>query len=159
MPILTATDLAHSFGAQDIFEGIDLQVDRRDRVGLVGPNGSGKTTLLLDLADLSQPTSGRVQRSDELSLGYLRQEAVLTFAGQENTIYEEMQTVYAGLRAMEDQLRAMETAMEAGDVADTLFEQYGRLQEAYDVAGGYHYHVDEAGANNFINCLRGAYAE
>jgi ATP-binding cassette subfamily F protein 3 len=142
MPILTTTDLAHSFGADDIFEGIDLQVDRRDRVGLVGPNGSGKTTLLLDLAGLSQPTSGQVQRSDELSLGYLRQEAVLTFAGQENTIYEEMQSVYAGLRAMEDQLRAMETAMAAGDVADILFEQYGRLQEAYDVAGGYHYHVD-----------------
>ena len=61
MPVLTTTDLAHSFGADDIFEGINLQVERRDRVGLVGPNGSGKTTLLLDLAGLSEPTGGQIQ--------------------------------------------------------------------------------------------------
>jgi len=60
-----------------IFEGINIQVERRDRVGLVGPNGSGKTTLLLDLAGLSEPTGGQIQRADDLSLGYLRQEAVL----------------------------------------------------------------------------------
>jgi len=29
----------------------------------------------------------------------------------------------------------------------------------YDETRGYHYHVDAAGANNFINCLRGVYAE
>ena len=142
MPVLTTTDLAHSFGADDIFEGINLQVERRDRVGLVGPNGSGKTTLLLDLAGLSEPTGGQIQRADDLSLGYLRQEAVLTFAGRENTIYEEMQSVYAGLREMEEQLRELETAMSAGEVDEALFEQYGNLQELYDVAGGYHYDVD-----------------
>ena len=109
---------------------------------LVGPNGSGKTTLLLDLAGLFTPTKGQVQRSDGLTLGYLRQEAVLTFAGQENTIYEEMQTVYAGLRQMEEQLRELEAVMADGGLDEASFERYGNLQEAYDVAGGYHYDVD-----------------
>jgi len=142
MPILTTTDLAHSYGAEDIFEGINVQVDRRDRVGLVGPNGSGKTTLLLDLAGILTPTKGQVARQEDLSLGYLRQEAVLTFAGQENTVYEEMQTVYGRLRELESQLRDLEKAMAAGDADPDLFERYGALQEAYEVAGGYHYDVD-----------------
>ncbi|MFN2106767.1 MAG: ribosomal protection-like ABC-F family protein [Candidatus Promineifilaceae bacterium] len=142
MPILTASQLAHSFGADDIFEELELKVERRDRVGLVGPNGSGKTTLLLDLAGISAPTKGQVWRQEGLSLGYLRQEAVLTFAGQENTIYEEMQSVYARLREMEIELREMEAAMASGEADDALFERYGALQEAYEVAGGYHYDVD-----------------
>ena len=142
MPILTVTDLAHSFGAKDIFEDINLQVDARDRVGLVGPNGSGKTTLLLDLSGILEPTKGQVTRQEGLSLGYLRQEAVLTFAGQENTVYEEMQTVYGRLQEMERKLRELESAMTSGTADSELFERYGALQEAYEVAGGYHYDVE-----------------
>ena len=142
MPILTAAELSHSFGAVDLFEDITLTVDARDRVGLVGPNGSGKTTLLLILAGLLEPTRGQVVRNNDLTLGYLRQEAVLTFAGQENTVYEEMQSVYAGLREMEAQLRDMEAQMAGGSADESLFAGYGRLQEAYETAGGYHYQVD-----------------
>ncbi|MFN2134926.1 MAG: ribosomal protection-like ABC-F family protein [Candidatus Promineifilaceae bacterium] len=142
MPILSATELAHSFGANDIFEEVSVTVERRERIGLVGPNGSGKTTLLLDLAGLAEPRTGVVQREEGLTLGYLRQEAVLTFAGQQNTVYEEMQTVYSGLREMEIEMRALEKAMAAGGADETLVEQYGALQEAYEVAGGYGYDVD-----------------
>ncbi len=142
MLILTATELGHSFGAADLFEGIYLQVDRRDRVGLVGPNGSGKTTLLLNLAGLLEPTKGQVQLQDGVTLGYLRQEAVLTFAGQENTVYEEMQSVYAALREMERELRGMESAMAKGEAEASLFERYGDLQAEYETAGGYHYDID-----------------
>ncbi|GAK93211.1 hypothetical protein JCM19298_1930 [Nonlabens ulvanivorans] len=41
-----------------------------------------------------------------------------------------------------------------GDATTDLDECLGH----YDDTRGYHYHVDEAGANNFINCLKGAYA-
>ena len=48
MPLLTTTDLGHAYGADDLFEDVNLRVEARDRVALVGPNGAGKTTLLLD---------------------------------------------------------------------------------------------------------------
>ena len=38
--------MAKAFGAQTLFTGVNLSVDRGDRVGLIGPNGSGKTTTL-----------------------------------------------------------------------------------------------------------------
>ena len=101
MPLLTTTDLGHAYGADDLFEEVNLRVEARDRVALVGPNGVGKTTLLLILAGELQPTEGDVQFAPDYTLGTLRQEAVLTFAGQDNSVFEEMQSVFAGLRDQE----------------------------------------------------------
>jgi ATPase subunit of ABC transporter with duplicated ATPase domains len=74
-----------------------------------------------------------------LRLGYLRQEAVLTFAGQENTVFAEMLSVFADLTGMEAELRRMEAQMAAGELDEALLEEYGRLQETYELGGGYAY--------------------
>jgi len=142
MIILQGKGLAQSFAAEDIFEGIDLRLTQRQRVGLVGPNGCGKTTLLQILAGLQQPRSGELSRRRDLTLGVLQQEAVLTFAGQDNTVYEEMLAVFATLTTQENQLRQMETRMERGDTSAELMEAYGRTQETYDMGGGYQYRHD-----------------
>jgi ATP-binding cassette subfamily F protein 3 len=144
MPILTATGLDYAYGADELFSEVSLTLEASDRVGLVGPNGVGKTTLLLILVGLLEPTGGTIGRAEGLTIGYLRQEAMLTFAGQENTIYEEMLAVFAGLRGQEAELEVMEAEMAAlaaaGDLSDALLERYGRLQEQFELAGGYHYH-------------------
>lgn len=142
MAILSAKNLAQSFGALDLFSDVSLQLAAKDRVGLVGPNGVGKTALLRILAGLAEPTAGELHQARDLNLGYLRQEAVLTFAGQDNTVYEEMLTVFADLRRMETALRQMEGMMAAGDSDEKLFDRYGRLQELYEHEGGYDYQVD-----------------
>jgi ATP-binding cassette subfamily F protein 3 len=142
MPILTATELGHSFGADDLFEDINLKVEDRDRVGLVGPNGVGKTTLLLLLAGQLAPTTGRIDRAREVTTGTLRQEAVLAFAGQENSVYEEMGTVFSSLREREIELHEMEAAMSSGESSAQLLQAYGRLQEQCELAGGYSYQVE-----------------
>ena len=142
MTILSAKELGHAYGAVDLFENVDLQLAAKDRVGLVGPNGCGKTTLLLILAGLLEPTAGSVQRARDLTLGYLRQEAVLTFAGQENTIYEEMLTVFQAARDLEAEMRQLEAAMAAGAADEATLEAYGRFQESYELAGGYDYQVE-----------------
>lgn len=139
MIILQAKGLAQSFGADDIFEEIELRLQAKERVGLVGPNGCGKTTLLQILAGQQEARDGQINRVPDLTLGYLQQEAVLTFAGQDNTIYAEMQTVFATLTTQEAQLQALETRMAAGEMAAELLEEYGRIQAAYDIGGGYHY--------------------
>jgi ATP-binding cassette subfamily F protein 3 len=56
MPVLSATNLSKSFGAQDIFSGVSCALPHGGRVALVGPNGTGKTTLLRILAGLEEPT-------------------------------------------------------------------------------------------------------
>ena len=60
MSILTGTQLAKSFGPDDIFGGVEVAIPRGARIGLVGPNGAGKTTLLRLLAGLEEPSAGVV---------------------------------------------------------------------------------------------------
>jgi len=138
MPILTAADLGHAFGAAELFHDVSVTLDARDRVGLVGPNGVGKTTLLLGLAGLLEMTAGSVSRAEGLTVGYLRQEAVLTFAGRDNSVYQEMLSVFADLRRREAELAEMEMEM-AATYSPDLLERYGAAQEQFEHLGGYQY--------------------
>ena len=140
MPILTTSGLGHAYGADDLFGDVALAVEARDRIGLVGPNGAGKTTLLLALSGLLEPSRGSVDRAAGLTIGYLRQEAVLTFAGRANSVYEEMLTAFADLRRREAELAALEAAL-AADYSEDLLRTYGTVQEAFEREGGYQYQV------------------
>ena len=57
---LHVSALAHSFGELRVIEGIDLEVDPGEVVGIVGPSGCGKTTLLELLAGLQSPGAGSI---------------------------------------------------------------------------------------------------
>lgn len=142
MALLTSTNLSHSYGADELFSQINLSLEPKERVGLVGPNGVGKTTLLRILAGVQESSSGSVWRSDGLTLGYLRQEAVLTFAGQDNTVYEEMLAVFSSLTEEEGKLRRLEGEMGEGDPTAELMETYGTLQYEFELRGGYQYQID-----------------
>jgi branched-chain amino acid transport system ATP-binding protein len=61
MSLLTATNLAKSFGPDDIFEGISVEIPYKARIALVGPNGAGKTTLFNLLTGFVKPTAGNIR--------------------------------------------------------------------------------------------------
>lgn len=60
MAQITITDLTKRFGNITALENIDLEVEKGQIVGLLGPNGSGKTTLIKIMTGLLQPTSGSI---------------------------------------------------------------------------------------------------
>jgi len=72
--VLTVEGLSKAFGTRVLFEGVDLQLRRGERVALVGPNGSGKTTFLRIIAGLESPTQGEVRLGAGVRLGYFAQE-------------------------------------------------------------------------------------
>jgi ATP-binding cassette subfamily F protein uup len=63
-------------GSEPLFEGVDLLLDNRERLGLVGPNGVGKSTLLDLLAGRRSPTAGTVDVGPTVRLGYYDQVGV-----------------------------------------------------------------------------------
>jgi ABC-2 type transport system ATP-binding protein len=60
VPVLVARGLTRRYGALTCVEGVDLQVEAGEVLGLIGPNGGGKTTLLSLLAGLVRPSEGSV---------------------------------------------------------------------------------------------------
>ncbi len=141
MAIISISNLGQSFGAFDVFKGVSGSVPNDGKVGLVGPNGIGKTSLLLVLAGLSQPTSGSVHFARGARMGYLPQEASQAFAGNDHTVHDELLTVFADLRVDEQRLRQMEQDMANGRLSDDLLAEYSKLQEQFELAGGYDYEL------------------
>ena len=59
MPLLSVSQLAVAYGAETIFSGLDLRLERRARLAVVGANGAGKSSLLRVLAGELEPSEGR----------------------------------------------------------------------------------------------------
>jgi ATP-binding cassette, subfamily F, member 3 len=72
--MLTISHVTKSFGADVLFEEVSLQVNRGDRLGLIGANGSGKSTLLSLILGRDEPDSGRIQLQKGARAGFLPQE-------------------------------------------------------------------------------------
>ena len=142
MSILQAKQLGISYGAFDLFKGISLTVANDAKIGLIGPNGVGKSTILMILAGIRTPTTGQISMAKNRSIGYLRQEAVEAFGNQKNSVYQEMLAVFEQIHQRQAQLHNLEVQMaEANGDLDALLEEYGRLQEAFELAGGYDFEV------------------
>lgn len=149
MSLLTAYNLARSYGQLDLFTGISLAIPKGARIALVGPNGIGKTTLLRLLVGLEEPNAGVIQRARNLKVGYLPQEAGLD---GDHTLWEECLAALADLRALESELSRLEADLAAGSpspvssspsppisVSPPLLERYGQLQAEFEQRGGYTY--------------------
>ncbi len=141
MSILTADNLGLSFGAFDLFGGINVTVPNDGKIGLIGLNGIGKTSLLLILGGLNQATTGTVSIARGRRIGYLPQEAMEAFGDKENTVYAEMLNVFADLQTQQERLHALEDEMAAGNHSPEMLDKYGELQAAFEHAGGFDYEV------------------
>ena len=100
--VLQARGLDMSFGSKQLFRGLDLELSRGEKVGIVGPNGSGKTTLLQILAGRLGPDAGRVRLGSDIEIGYFDQE--LDSVGDAPNLMEEIWRLDRSLT--EEQVRA-----------------------------------------------------
>ncbi|MBZ0276718.1 MAG: ATP-binding cassette domain-containing protein, partial [Anaerolineae bacterium] len=136
MSILTATNLGKYYDADDIFEGISIEIPHKARVALVGPNGAGKTTLLNILIGADTPTAGSVSIAKGLRIGFLPQRPELVGG---HSLWEELLRAFDDLRAMEAQLGDIEHRLTTTPADDGLLHRYGELQHRFEEAGGYTY--------------------
>jgi len=76
-PLLRARGAARRFGARTALEPTDVDVRGGETLALIGPNGAGKSTLLSMLAGALEPSEGRVDRSDDVRVGWVPQRPAL----------------------------------------------------------------------------------
>ena len=138
MSLIKATNLAKSFGAKDIFEGISCSIPQNARIAIVGPNGVGKTTLLRILIGMDFPNRGTVHYANDLSIGYLPQEASFIATG---SLWELCLQAYEDLIAMQTLLEEMIQDMSDPEKAEEAIARYGSLEQTFERRGGYVYDV------------------
>ncbi|MBN2418067.1 MAG: ABC-F family ATP-binding cassette domain-containing protein [Deltaproteobacteria bacterium] len=90
--VLTIRSLSKSFGEKRLYEDIDLNVFRGERIGLIGPNGYGKTTLLRIIGEELTADSGSISRGHNVEMSYYAQHHS-EMLDQRKTILEEVYQV------------------------------------------------------------------
>ena len=73
MILLQANQIARLFGAEVLFENINLEIASHSRIALVGRNGAVKSTLLKIIAGIESPDKGTIAKNKTATLGYLAQ--------------------------------------------------------------------------------------
>ena len=126
------------YGHKLLFDGADLLITPRDRVGLVGANGTGKSTFLKILAGAETLDYGGVSVAKGISAGYLPQDG-LTLTGR--TVFAECMSVFSRLRNMEQELEQLTSRMAEIDHTSGEYEQvaerYHQIEHEFRVHDGY----------------------
>lgn len=71
--MISLTNITVSFSGKDLFTDVSFQINKQDKIGLVGKNGTGKSTLLKIIIGELKDFSGNLAQPKDLTLGYLPQ--------------------------------------------------------------------------------------
>ncbi len=132
------------YNGKQILKNINLTIDEKDRIGIVGVNGCGKTTLLRiltgkELPDRTTEKDGIVSMASKTSIGYLEQMSGLD---RENTVINEMKSVFSNLYRTMERMKVIEKQMnENPDSGSDVSEEYSKLVAYYEANGGYNIKV------------------
>lgn len=138
--LLNLININKFYNGKQILNNINLTIDEKDRIGLIGINGCGKTTLLRiltekELPDRSTEKDGIISYAAKTSIGYLEQMSGLD---RDNTVIEEMKAVFNHLNKTAERMRELEKMMNSEhSEMKMITEEYAKLSSYYESNDGY----------------------
>ena len=93
--VLSVKGLSKSFGENTLFEGLDFEIKRGEKVAIIGNNGSGKTTILKIINGIEKADAGSLKLGSNVFIGYYDQEH--NVLNPSKTIFEEIRDDYPEL--------------------------------------------------------------
>jgi len=135
--LIDVRGLKLSFGERSVLDGVEWRIADKDRVGLIGDNGTGKTTLLRLLIGEMTPDEGTIERSKNLTAGYLPQDLVEL---EDMPVLEYLKR-RVGLSEIESRLRGVELDMTTGGkkALASLLAEHSRLERRFEQLGGFEF--------------------
>lgn len=124
-----------------LFEGISLQINVRDRVGLVGKNGAGKSTLMKLVAGYDKPSDGRISKPKELEIGFLTQDIVIdSEASVFDYLYKSNEKITFLINRI-DEINNLLTTREDYESEGylALLDELSSLNHEFQIHDGYHW--------------------
>ncbi len=132
--MLSISNLNFYFGSRALYDGANLHIKPKAKIGLIGANGTGKSTLLRLISGEYTPDGGNISKSGDCTIGFLNQD-LLSYQTDDSILEVAMQAFGRQLelqKEIDQVLHKMETNYEDKDV-DLL----ARLQEEFERLDGY----------------------
>lgn len=133
MSLYNAKNVEFSFGAELLFRDVSFEIERNDKIGLVGRNGCGKTTLFKLMRGELTADEGELVKSQDAILGYMEQHVV---RDSSVSMYDEVLSVFTPLLKLEEQLEALHREIDSGLTDPERLEKQMRLTERFEAEGG-----------------------
>lgn len=127
--MISVEGLTVDFGGFTLLDNISYVISKKDRVALVGKNGAGKSTMLKIIAGIQDPSSGRVNRPKDVTIGYLPQQMVHEDG---RTVIEEAELAFAHIFEMQARIERM--TQELAERTDYDSEDYHDLIDRHTYA-------------------------
>ncbi len=131
--MISINSLTVAYGGFTLLDSIDFHISENDKIGLVGKNGAGKSTIMKLICGLQSPTSGSVDKPNDIRIGYLPQimehhkgrtvmEETLTAFDRVDAIQRELDSIGESLATRTDYESAsyMELISRMNDLSDSL---------------------------------------
>ncbi|MDD5129303.1 MAG: ABC-F family ATP-binding cassette domain-containing protein [Candidatus Omnitrophica bacterium] len=118
--------LSKNYGPKVLFENISLNINRGEKIGLIGPNGTGKSTLFSLILQETEPSSGEVRVNKGVHIGYLPQEASFK---SEHTVLGELTEGDERIIRLKEEKERLESKNEAGS------NHYGEVLHELETLG------------------------
>jgi ATP-binding cassette subfamily F protein 3 len=139
--MVSVQDISVSFGSFDLLTNISFLINDQDRIGLAGKNGAGKSTLLKIISGNQSPTSGQIDMSKEVTIGYLPQQMKVD---DTTTVINETVTAFSELISLSEEMEYCSSEIarrEDYESADylKLCDHLTVIEERYRMLGGTNY--------------------
>ena len=122
--MISIEDVTVAYGGFVLLDSINFHISEQDKIGLVGKNGAGKSTILKMICGLQTPTSGRIDKPRDISIGYLPQ---IMEHNRGRTVLEEAMTAFEESAVLEREMEAV--SAEIAERTDYESQEYADLIE------------------------------
>ena len=134
--MISIEDVTVAYGGFVLLDKINFHVSETDKIGLVGKNGAGKSTILKLICGLQNPTSGRIDRPRDLTVGYLPQ---IMEHHRGRTVLEETMTAFEGTARIEREIESVTRELETrtdyeSDAYAALIEHLTSLNDRLEMS-------------------------
>ncbi len=136
---LELNNVTLNYGFKNILEGATFQINRGDKVAIVGDNGTGKSSIFKLIAGKEKPTTGTVSKRKDATVGFLTQ--IAPTMKEDMSVRDFLRTAYGDIARLQKRMRELEKIMgnSATSQADLekAMDSYGKTQDLFLNKGGY----------------------
>ena len=135
--MISINGLTVAYGGYTLLDSIDFHISEKDKIGLVGKNGAGKSTIMKLICGLQSPTSGSIDKPNDLRIGYLPQimehHKGRTVMEETLTAFDHITEIQAELDSVNAQLwvkrKKCKTTLERNEKSEGLYQLIERAEK------------------------------